>query len=71
MDLSHGMLESARGRIAHLAMDHLDLRAMDARALDFPDASFEAVYLLLILTVVKEGGRGGLPRLRGSPCPEL
>lgn len=49
MDLSDGLLESARGRLAELVMD--------ARALDFPEASFVAVYLPLILTAVEDGAR--------------
>jgi phosphatidylethanolamine/phosphatidyl-N-methylethanolamine N-methyltransferase len=57
VDLSAGMLERARRRRAELGMRDLDLRVMDARTLDFPDESFEAVYLPLILTVVEEGAR--------------
>lgn len=38
-------------------MRDLDLRVMDARTLDFPDESFDAVYLPLILTVVEDGAR--------------
>lgn len=55
--LSDGMLESARLRLAGFAMNHLDLRMMDARTLDFPGASFKVVYLFLILIVVAEGAR--------------
>ena len=57
VDLSDGMLERARRRRAKLGMNNLDLRLMDARALDFPDASFEAVYLPLIVTVVEDGAQ--------------
>ncbi len=58
VDLSPGMLERAhRRRAKKLGMRDLDLRVMDARALDFPDESFDAVYLPLILTVVEEGAR--------------
>ena len=57
VDLSAGMLERARRRRAKLGMRDLDLRVMDARALDFPDESFDAVYLPLILTVVEDGAR--------------
>jgi phosphatidylethanolamine/phosphatidyl-N-methylethanolamine N-methyltransferase len=57
MDLSAGMLKRAHWRRAELGMHNLDLRVMDARRLDFPDESFEAVYLPLILTVVEDGGR--------------
>ena len=57
VDLSAGMLERARRRRAELGMRGLDLRVMDARRLGFPDGSFEAVYLPLILTVVEDGAR--------------
>jgi ubiquinone/menaquinone biosynthesis C-methylase UbiE len=57
VDLSVGMLERAHRRRAELGMHDLDLRVMDARALDFPDESFDAVYLPLILTVVEDGAR--------------
>ena len=57
VDLSAGMLERARRRRSELGMEGLELREMDARALDFPDGSFEAVYLPLILTVVEDGPR--------------
>lgn len=57
VDLSDGMLERARRRRAELGMHDLDLRVMDARALEFPDASFEVVYLPLIVTVVEDGAQ--------------
>ena len=57
VDLSAGMLERARRRRAELGMRDLDLRVMDARTLHFPDDSFDAVYLPLILTVVEDGAR--------------
>ena len=57
VDLSPGMLERAHRRRAKLGMRDLDLRVMDARTLDFPDESFDAVYLPLILTVVEDGAR--------------
>jgi phosphatidylethanolamine/phosphatidyl-N-methylethanolamine N-methyltransferase len=57
VDLSAGMLERARRRRAELGMRDLELRVMDARTLDFPNESFDAVYLPLILTVVEEGAR--------------
>lgn len=55
VDLSAGMMERARRRLAERGMDGLDLRVMDALALDFPDGAFDAVYLPLILTVVENG----------------
>ena len=57
VDLSASMLERALRRRAELGMRDLDLRVMDARTLHFPDDSFDAVYLPLILTVVEDGAR--------------
>ena len=57
VDLSAGMLQRARRRRAEFGMRSLDLRVMDARALDFPDASFEVIYLPLIVTVVEDGAQ--------------
>jgi ubiquinone/menaquinone biosynthesis C-methylase UbiE len=57
VDLSASMLERALLRRAELGMRDLDLRVMDARTLHFPDDSFDAVYLPLILTVVEDGAR--------------
>ena len=57
VDLSAGMLQRAHRRRVALGMHDMDLRVMDARRLDFPDESFEAVYLPLILTVVEDGAR--------------
>jgi phosphatidylethanolamine/phosphatidyl-N-methylethanolamine N-methyltransferase len=57
VDLSAGMLARARRRRAEFGMQDLDLRVMDAQALDYPDESFDAVYLPLILTVVEDGAR--------------
>ena len=57
VDLSAGMMERARRRLVKRGMSGLDLRVMDARALDLPDGAFDAVYLPLILTVVEDGDR--------------
>ena len=57
VDLSAGMLQRARRRREERGMDGLELRKMDARALDFPDEAFDVVYLPLILTVVEDGAR--------------
>lgn len=57
VDLSAGMLRRARRRRAEYGMQNLELRVMDARALEYPDESFDAVYLPLILTVVEDGAR--------------
>jgi phosphatidylethanolamine/phosphatidyl-N-methylethanolamine N-methyltransferase len=57
VDLSAGMLERAYRRRAELGMRGMELRVMDARTLDFPDESFDAVYLPLVLTVVEDGAQ--------------
>ena len=57
VDLSAGMLRRARQRRAEYGMRNLELRVMDARALEYPDESFDAVYLPLILTVIEDGSR--------------
>ena len=57
VDLSAGMLRRARRRRAEYSMRNLGLRVMDARALEYPNESFDAVYLPLILTVVEDGAR--------------
>lgn len=55
VDLSDGMLRRARKRRAGLGMPCFELRKMDARSLDLPDESFDAVYLPLIVTVAPDG----------------
>lgn len=57
VDLSAGMLRRARRRRAEHGMRDFELQSMDAQALSFPDASFDAVYLPLIVTVADDGAR--------------
>ena len=57
VDLSAGMLRRARRRRAEYGMQNLELRVMDAQALEYPDESFDVVYLPLILTVVEDGAQ--------------
>jgi ubiquinone/menaquinone biosynthesis C-methylase UbiE len=52
-DLSPGMVSRARKRARALGLD-ADVRVMDAHGLDFPDQSFDAVVLHLILAVVPD-----------------
>ena len=52
-DLTPAMVERTRRRAARLGRP-VDARVMDAQALDFPDASFDAVLLHLILAVVPD-----------------
>lgn len=58
IDFSAEMLAKARERAADLGLAHVHaLRQMDARALDFPDASFDTVTAMHVLSVVPEPER--------------
>ena len=53
IDLSPEMLEKARHRVCDHGLDHVeDLIEMDACQLDFPDASFDTVVAMYVMTVV-------------------
>ena len=55
IDLSPEMLEKARERVATGALDHVTgLHEMDAGDLRFPDASFDTVVAMYVMTVVPE-----------------
>ena len=58
IDFSEEMLAKARAKVAELSLTNVvALRQMDARALDFPDASFDTVAAMHILSVVPEPER--------------
>ena len=58
IDLSEPMLEIARKRVASAGLANVDeLRAMDAMALEYPDAHFDAVVAPYVLTVVPDPHR--------------
>ena len=58
IDFSDDMLEKARRRVERRGLANVaDLRQMDARELDFPDASFDTVAAMHIVSVVPEPER--------------
>ncbi|WP_417603891.1 class I SAM-dependent methyltransferase [Primorskyibacter flagellatus] len=55
IDFSKEMLRKARAKVALMRLRHVEsLRQMDARALDFPDNSFDIVAAMHVLSVVPE-----------------
>jgi len=55
IDLSPDMLEKARERVASAELGHVTgLHEMDAADLKFPDASFDTVVAMYVMTVVPE-----------------
>lgn len=58
IDFSHEMLDKARDKVAALGLRQVRaLRHMDARQLDFADASFDTVAAMHVLSVVPEPER--------------
>lgn len=58
IDYSDDMLAIARKRVAEQRLSHVaDLRQMDARTLDFPDAHFDTVVAMYLVSVVPEPER--------------
>ena len=58
IDFSEEMLAKARAKVAAQGLSRVaELRQMDARVLDFPDAAFDAVAAMHILSVVPEPER--------------
>jgi phosphatidylethanolamine/phosphatidyl-N-methylethanolamine N-methyltransferase len=55
IDLSREMLEKARMRVARRQLRNVEgLHEMDAEAMDFPDASFDKVVAMYVVSVVPE-----------------
>lgn len=58
IDFSEDMLAKAKAKVKKLGLDHVqNLRQMDARDLDFSDASFDVVAAMHIISVVPEPER--------------
>lgn len=54
VDISEAMLEQARERAEELGRRDIDLRLMDARELNYPDATFDHVLAPYVISVVPE-----------------
>jgi len=57
IDLSPEMIEGATARVEALGIPGVDLHEMDASAMDFPDASFDHVVAMYVLSVAPEPER--------------
>ena len=57
IDISEEMLEQANERVEDLDLAGVDLQLMDARSLDFPDASFDHVVAPYVMSVLPEPRR--------------
>ena len=58
IDVSLPMLQKARARLAHLELENVDaLLEMDAQVMSFPDASFDKVVAMYVVSVVEDPAR--------------
>ena len=57
IDISEAMLEQAHERVERLGRPGVDLRLMDARALSYPDATFDHVLAPYVVSVAPEPRR--------------
>lgn len=56
VDLADAMLEKARERVRRLGLGHVELRLMDAGAMDFEDDAFDVVVAAYVVTAVPDYG---------------
>lgn len=55
VDISKEMLDKAHDKVKRLGLTHVEaLKVMDARVLEFPDASFDTVVAMYLVSVVPE-----------------
>jgi len=54
IDLSAGMLVQARKKVEEMGLDHINLIEMDAMHLEFPDDSFDKVFISHVVSVVPD-----------------
>src|SRR5918999_289209 len=58
VDLSREMLDKARTRVNRRGLANIEgLHEMDAHAMDFPDASFDKVVAMYVVSIVQEPAR--------------
>jgi phosphatidylethanolamine/phosphatidyl-N-methylethanolamine N-methyltransferase len=58
VDLSREMLDKARMRVRRRELSNVEgLHEMDAQAMDFPDASFDKIVAMYVVSVVQEPAR--------------
>jgi phosphatidylethanolamine/phosphatidyl-N-methylethanolamine N-methyltransferase len=58
IDVSREMLQKARARVARRGLANVEaLLEMDAEAMDFPDASFDKVVAMYVVSVVRDPAR--------------
>src|SRR5688500_4548137 len=58
VDLSREMLDKARTRVRRRELTNVEgLHEMDAQAMDFPDASFDKIVAMYVVSVVQEPAR--------------
>ena len=71
IDVSREMLDKARARVARRKLENVEaLLEMDAERMDFPDASFDKVVAMYVVSVVERGRRKLLEELHRVCRPD-